>query len=182
MRLVTFRPPTGGKPRAGAVIGESVVDLTASLGVESVRELLASGRLAEAREHVRGHSDGLALGDVHLDLPMTDPQKIFCVGVNYMNRNEEYRDNSAAPAYPSLFMRNPLSFVPHGGSLLIPPESDQFDYEGEIVLVIGRPGRRITQEDAHDHIAGLTIMNEGSVRDWLRHGKFNVTQGKNFDA
>ena len=63
-----------------------------------------------------------------------------------------------------------------------PPESEQLDYEGEIVLVIGKAGRRISEAEAHKYIAGLTIMNEGSVRDYLRHAKFNVTQGKNFEA
>ena len=62
-----------------------------------------------------------------------------------------------------------------------PFESDQLDYEGEIVLIIGREGRRIPEHQAHEYIAGLTLMNEGSVRDWLRHAKFNVTQGKNFE-
>ena len=62
-----------------------------------------------------------------------------------------------------------------------PPESDQLDYEGEIAIVIGREGRRIPQEAAANHIAGLSLINEGSIRDWLRHAKFNVTQGKNFE-
>jgi 2-keto-4-pentenoate hydratase/2-oxohepta-3-ene-1,7-dioic acid hydratase in catechol pathway len=98
-----------------------------------------------------------------------------------MDRNAEYRDGQAAPDKPSLFLRTPLSFSPHGAPIWRPPESEQLDYEGEIVLVIGRGGRRIPAERAHGAIAGLTAMNEGSVRDWLRHGKFNVTQGKNFD-
>ena len=62
-----------------------------------------------------------------------------------------------------------------------PPESHKLDYEGEIVIVIGKGGRRIPKESALDHIAGLTLMNEGTLRDWVRHAKFNVTQGKNFD-
>lgn len=78
-------------------------------------------------------------------------------------------------------MRTPLSLVPHGEAMVIPKESEQLDYEGEIVLVIGKAGRRIVVSEAMGHVAGLTIMNEGSVRDWIRHGKFNVTQGKNFD-
>ncbi|MFT5638937.1 MAG: 2-keto-4-pentenoate hydratase/2-oxohepta-3-ene-1,7-dioic acid hydratase in catechol pathway, partial [Paracoccaceae bacterium] len=84
-------------------------------------------------------------------------------------------------AYPSVFVRNPRSFVAHGQALEIPPESEQLDYEGEIVLVIGKEGRRIKQAEAMDHVAGLTVMNEGSIRDWIRHGKFNVTPGKNWD-
>jgi 5-carboxymethyl-2-hydroxymuconate isomerase len=77
-------------------------------------------------------------------------------------------------------MRSRESLVGHEQDILDPPESDQLDYEGEIVIVIGKEGRRILEADAHEHIAGLTVMNEGSLRDFLRHAKFNVTQGKNF--
>ena len=113
--------------------------------------------------------------------PFSRPGKILCVGVNYPERNAEYKDGSDAPKYPSLFVRFPGSFVGHGEPICRPPESPQFDYEGEIVLVIGKAGRRIPEASALDHVFGLTLMNEGSVRDWLRHGKFNVTQGKNWD-
>jgi 5-carboxymethyl-2-hydroxymuconate isomerase len=77
-------------------------------------------------------------------------------------------------------MRTRESLVGHEQNIMDPPESDQLDYEGEIVIVIAKEGRRIPQEKAADHIAGLTIMNEGTLRDFLRHAKFNVTQGKNF--
>jgi len=107
--------------------------------------------------------------------------KIFCIGVNYSDRNAEYKDGSELPKYPSVFMRTSGSLVGDGEKILRPPESEQLDYEGEIVLVIGKRGRRIPRESAHAHIGGLTCGNEGSVRDWMRHGKFNVTQGKNFE-
>lgn len=178
MRLVSFRGREGLK--AGAVKGDGVVDLTARLGLDA-RGILAAGRLAEAERIAAERPPDIALSEAALDLPVPDPHKIICVGVNYSNRNEEYRDGSDAPKYPSLFMRTPLSFVPHGGELVIPKESEQLDYEGEIVLVIGREGRRIASAEAMCYVAGLTVMNEGSVRDWIRHGKFNVTQGKNFD-
>ncbi|MEM1046272.1 MAG: fumarylacetoacetate hydrolase family protein [Pseudomonadota bacterium] len=178
MRLLTFQTPEG--LHAGAVEDQAVTDLTARIGAASVRAILENEELAEKARAASRAAD-FRLDEIALDLPVTDPQKIFCVGVNYQDRNAEYRDGSAAPAYPSLFMRSPLSFSPHGQPILLPPESPQFDYEGEIVLVIGQKGRRIPAANAHDHIAGLTIMNEGSVRDWLRHGKFNVTQGKNWD-
>jgi 2-keto-4-pentenoate hydratase/2-oxohepta-3-ene-1,7-dioic acid hydratase in catechol pathway len=113
---------------------------------------------------------------------LPDPEKIICVGVNYRNRNEEYRDGSEAPKYPSLFIRAPTSFTAHGAPLVRPRESQQLDYEGEIVVVVGQGGRRIPREEALSHIAGLTLMNEGTIRDWVRHAKFNVTQGKNFDS
>ena len=128
----------------------------------------------------KGPPDGQASA-VSLLPPLAKPGKIICVGVNYPERNAEYKDGSEAPKYPSLFVRFPGSLVGHGAPILRPPESVQFDYEGEIVIVVGKGGRRIAEKDAHQHIFGLTLMNEGSVRDWLRHGKFNVTQGKNFE-
>jgi 2-keto-4-pentenoate hydratase/2-oxohepta-3-ene-1,7-dioic acid hydratase in catechol pathway len=179
MRLVTFRSAEG--PRVGAVRDDRAVDLTAHMGVTSTKALIAGDHLGKAAEVARLADADLSLAEVELDLPVLDPAKILCVGVNYVDRNAEYKDGSEAPKYPSLFMRTPMSFVPHGTAIEIPPESEQLDYEGEIVLVIGRMGRRIARADALSHIAGLTIMNEGSIRDWLRHGKFNVTQGKNFD-
>jgi 5-carboxymethyl-2-hydroxymuconate isomerase len=174
MKLITFN-----NSRVGAVVDDGVFDLTSRIGASDMKALLA-GDLAKARAALTAAPDH-KLADVSLGLPVPDPTRIYCIGVNYMNRNEEYKDGSAAPQYPSVFVRNPRSFVPHGQALEIPPESEQLDYEGEIVLVIGKPGRRIKQANARDHVAGLTIMNEGTIRDWVRHGKFNVTPGKNWD-
>jgi len=162
-------------------VDSGVIDLSTRMGVPSVRRLIAENRVAEAGEIAGLAAPDYQLDEVKLGLPIEDPAKILCIGVNYRNRNAEYKDGSDAPKYPSVFMRTPLSLVAHGAPLVIPRESSQLDYEGEIVLVIGKPGRRISQAEAMDHVAGFTIMNEGSVSDWLRHGKFNVTQGKNFD-
>jgi 2-keto-4-pentenoate hydratase/2-oxohepta-3-ene-1,7-dioic acid hydratase in catechol pathway len=107
--------------------------------------------------------------------------RYFCIGVNYPDRNEEYKDGAERPRYPSIFMRTHTSFVGHGEPIVRPRESEQLDYEGEIVVVIGKGGRRIAPTDALPHVLGYSCANEGSVRDWLRHSKFNVTQGKNFD-
>jgi len=179
MRLLTFLKD--GKKYVGAERDGVVVDLSAQLPGITVKSLIETGRIGEAERAIATAAPVGKIGDLTLDLPVPDPMKIFCVGVNYMNRNAEYKDGSEDPPYPSLFVRNPLSFAPHGSHIIRPPESDQFDYEGEIVLVMGQAGRRISQADALSHVAGLTIMNEGSIRDWLRHGKFNVTQGKNWD-
>ena len=119
--------------------------------------------------------------DIEYLPPILTGQKIVCIGVNYANRNAEYKDNSDLPKYPSVFLRYLDSFVGHDNNIVRPPESDKLDYEGEIVIIIGKGGRRIAKEDALNHIAGLTLMNEGTIRDWVRHAKFNVTQGKNFD-
>ena len=101
--------------------------------------------------------------------------------VNYAERNAEYKDSDPPPKYPSLFVRFPGSLVGHEQPIVRPSESVQLDYEGEIALVIGIGGRRIAQHVAHKHIIALTLANEGTLRDWVRHGKFNVTPGKNFD-
>jgi 2-keto-4-pentenoate hydratase/2-oxohepta-3-ene-1,7-dioic acid hydratase in catechol pathway len=114
-------------------------------------------------------------------IPITNPDKILCVGVNFPDRNAEYKDGSAQPKHMSLFPRFPSSFTGHGQPLIRPPENHTLDYEGEVVIVIGKGGRRIKPEDAYDHIAALTLCNEGTIRDWVRHAKFNVTQGKNWD-
>ena len=123
---------------------------------------------------------GISLEEVRYLPTITNPEKIICIGVNYLDRNAEYKDDSELPKYPSVFMRTRESLVGHKEDILDPPESSQLDYEGEIVLIVGKDGRRISMEQAKKHIAGMTIMNEGSIRDYLRHAKFNVTQGKNF--
>src|SRR5260370_778126 len=122
------------------------------------------------------------LADVEMLPPLPAPEKIICVGINYPERATEYKDRAAEkPKYPNLFCRFPGSLVGHGAPIVRPKVSEKFDYEGEIVLVIGREGRHVSLDRALGLIGGLTLGNEGSVRDWLRHGTLNVTQGKNFD-
>lgn len=176
MRLLSFA--VGGEPSFGAVVGDGVVDLGARLG-GTLRALIERDGLEEARRLSIEIAPDLALAEVDFLPTVPNPGKIVCIGINYRNRNEEYSD-STAPAHPSVFFRTPESLVGHEQPILRPPESEQLDYEGEIVCVMGRPGRRIPPERALEHVAGLTLMNEGSVRDWLRHSKFNVTPGKNF--
>jgi len=120
--------------------------------------------------------------DFDYEMVLPNAQRILCVGVNFPDRNAEYKDGSEQPKYMSLFPRFASGFTGHNRALIRPPESHQLDYEGEIAIVIGKAGRRISQTDAYDHIAALTICNEGTIRDWLRHAKFNVTQGKNWDS
>lgn len=182
MKLVSFE--TDGQARFGVVVGEGIVDLTQRLGqgVQSLRAALAGDLLPRIAQIAADSTADVRLDAVRLVSPIPDAEKIICVGVNYGNRNEEYKDGSAPPAYPSVFPRFARSFVGHGDALRRPPESEQLDYEGEIAIVIGKPGRRIPEAQAESHIAGLTCLNEGTIRDWLRHGKFNVTQGKNWDA
>lgn len=183
MKLVTFR-------QAGALSygilrddgqASGIVDLGKRLKHPSLAALIAAQALDEAREHAQAPADH-PLPAVTLDKPLLDWGKCFCVGVNYPDRNEEYKDNSDAPKYPSLFIRFPESFTGPDMPLVRPPESPQLDYEGEVVIVIGKAGRRIAAKDWRDHVCAFTIGNEGTIRDWVRHGKFNVTPGKNWPA
>ena len=119
--------------------------------------------------------------DFQFEMVLPNAHRILCVGVNFPDRNAEYKDGSDQPKYMSLFPRFASGFTGHDRPLIRPPESPQLDYEGEVAIVIGKGGRRITQANAYDHIAALTLCNEGTIRDWVRHAKFNVTQGKNWD-
>jgi 2-keto-4-pentenoate hydratase/2-oxohepta-3-ene-1,7-dioic acid hydratase in catechol pathway len=175
-----------GRSTYGAVLGDDtgVVDLAPRIdGVRNLSDLLSQQRLGEARS-VLAHLDraDAPLDEVTYDRTFPAPGKIFCIGVNYGGRNAEYQDDQDAPSTPSVFVRFPSSFTGHEHDLVRPPESPQLDYEGEIVAVIGKGGRRIQRADARHHIAGLALGNEGTIRDWVRHAKFNVTQGKNWDS
>ena len=167
----------------GLAVENGVIDLLARHGASwaSLREVIEAGRLVQLAEESRSLKPDFALDDIRFEIPIPSPEKIICVGVNFPDRNEEYKDGQAAPSNPSLFIRFPRSFTGHGEPLIRPPESPQLDYEGEIVIVIGKGGRRIAEADAFSHIAALSLCNEGTIRDWVRHAKFNVTQGKNFD-
>jgi 2-keto-4-pentenoate hydratase/2-oxohepta-3-ene-1,7-dioic acid hydratase in catechol pathway len=182
MRLLTYE--ARGQVTYGAVSGNGVVDLGARLGAQfaTLRDVIAGDALGRAAELAAKTAPDVALSAIRFLPPVPNAEKILCIGVNYGNRNAEYKDGSDQPKYPSLFPRFPGSLVGHREALIRPPESPQLDYEGEIVIVIGKGGRRIAEESAESHIAGLTIMNEGTIRDWTRHGKFNVTQGKNWDS
>lgn len=181
MRLASYK--VRGRESFGAVVGEGVVDLKTRLEPRfaSVLDLLRGGGLDAARDAVRGVRFDFPLGELEWLPPVTAPEKILCIGINYANRNADFGDQEV-PKYPSMFYRAPLSLVGHERPLVIPRESEQLDYEGEIALVMGRDGRRIPHDEALGYVAGCTLCNEGTIRDWVRHGKFNVTQGKNFDA
>jgi 2-keto-4-pentenoate hydratase/2-oxohepta-3-ene-1,7-dioic acid hydratase in catechol pathway len=181
-RLATYS--VDGSTRYGAVTDRGIVDLSARFGKDypTLREVIAASALMRLAEDAARHSPDHALDAITWQPPIPSPEKIICIGVNYPDRNAEYKDNSDAPKYPSMFMRTPRSFVGHQTPLVRPRASMQLDYEGELVIVIGKAGRHIAEGAALDHIAALTLCNEGTIRDWVRHAKFNVTQGKNFDA
>jgi 2-keto-4-pentenoate hydratase/2-oxohepta-3-ene-1,7-dioic acid hydratase in catechol pathway len=181
-RIATYS--ASGKTAYGAVTDKGVINLSSRFGKEypTLREVIAAGALTKLAEEAERSSPDTALDTITYLPPIPAPEKIICIGVNYPDRNAEYKDGSDAPKYPSMFMRTPRSFVGHNASLVRPRASTQLDYEGEVTIVIGKAGRHIKQSDALSHIAALTLCNEGTIRDWVRHAKFNVTQGKNFDS
>ncbi|PDS78899.1 fumarylacetoacetate hydrolase family protein [Rhizobium sp. L43] len=180
-KIVNFS--RNGHTGYGLLAGDGIVDLFARHGTKwlTLREVIAAGALLTLAEEAAGLQPDFPVSEIRYEIPVPAPEKIICVGVNFPDRNEEYKDGQAAPSNPSLFIRFPRSFTGHGQPLIRPPESPQLDYEGEIVIVIGKGGRRIPEAEALSHIAALSLCNEGTIRDWVRHAKFNVTQGKNFD-
>lgn len=175
---------TGKRQGYGLIVDDGVIDLSARFSARypTLREVVEAGAFNELLEAAANHRPDFSVSEIVYEIPVPAPEKIICVGVNFPDRNEEYKDGQAAPSNPSLFVRFPRSFTGHNRPLIRPPESHQLDYEGEIVVVIGKAGRRIAEAQALDHIAALSLCNEGTLRDWVRHAKFNVTQGKNFDA
>jgi len=179
MRLATFQ--ANGRVSYGAVTVGGIIDLGRKLAkYPTLVDVFRGKAFGEVRAAAMGEPDH-KLSDVALLPPLLAPEKIICVGINYPERGAEYKENREAQKYPNLFCRFPPSLVGHEQPIVRPKVSDRFDYEGEIVLVIGSEGRHVPREQALAMIGGVTLGNEGSVRDWLRHGTLNVTQGKNFD-
>jgi 2-keto-4-pentenoate hydratase/2-oxohepta-3-ene-1,7-dioic acid hydratase in catechol pathway len=171
MRLISFRRPDG-TASYGRLEGDSVADLGGGQG-GSLRQAIADGALAApARATWRR-------GELTLLPPIPDPAKILCIGLNYTSHLDEM--GNSRPAYPTVFTRSADTLVADGAPLVRPASSTRFDYEGELAVVIGRPGRHIPRSQAMDHVAGFSIFNDASVRDWQRHSS-QFTPGKNFPA
>ena len=180
-RLATFTAE--GRRLWGAVGETGLIALSDAFPQwPSLRTVIAANGWKTVSDRAESCAVTHRFGSFRWDIPVPDPEKIICVGVNFPDRNAEYKDGQEAPPNMSLFPRFPRSFVGHEVPLTRPPESPQLDYEGEIAVIIGKGGRRIPEAQALHHIAALTLCNEGTIRDWVRHAKFNVTQGKNWDG
>lgn len=177
MKLISFLNQK--TPSYGAVLGDQVLDLTPILGGQAadLRALITKGLLPAAQQAIASHKPTLRLAEVTLLPVIPNPDKIVCVGLNYVDHLKETgRASTEAPAF---FVRMPDSQVAHGQPILRPRESERLDYEGEIAIVIGKGGRRITEADAWEHIAGYSCYNDGSIRDW-QNFTTQWTAGKNF--
>jgi 2-keto-4-pentenoate hydratase/2-oxohepta-3-ene-1,7-dioic acid hydratase in catechol pathway len=180
MRLASYA--LHGRPSFGVVVGNGIIDLRPRLPrFTSLFEVFRARALDQAKAAAEGVRPDVPLAEVGLLPPLATPEKILCIGINYANRGRDYNVTNN-PKYPSMFYRSPNSLVGSGQNLVRPKIFEQLDYEGEIAIVIGRECKHVAGEDALGVISGITLCNEGTIRDWTRHGQFNVTQGKNFDA
>lgn len=179
MRLMTYE--VNGKTSFGAVEGEGVVDLVAATGGKyaDILSVLEAGAVAEVAAAAAGKTADHALSDITYLPVIQNPNKIICVGLNY----EEHRiETGREPSgYPVLFPRYANCQVGHQQPMVKPVNSDRFDYEGEMAVIIGKGGRHISRDDALSHVAGYSCYNDGSIRDWQGH-THQYMPGKNFTA
>lgn len=176
MRLISFLRPDG-TASYGTTDGETVYDAGAELSgtYSDLRAVLAAGAVGE----LEGKGPSLGLADVTLLSPVPNPDKILCIGLNYMSHIKETgRDK---PEYPSIFTRYPSSIVGHGTPLVRPKASQKFDYEGELAVIIGKKCRHVSEADARSVVAGYSCFNDGSIRDYQVHTS-QFWPGKSFEA
>jgi 2-keto-4-pentenoate hydratase/2-oxohepta-3-ene-1,7-dioic acid hydratase in catechol pathway len=177
MRLVSFAKTTG--QGFGVIKNDGIVDLTGRTRYSSLRALIAAGGLEEAAKIAAASEPDVALEGTHLLPPIPDPGKIICVGLNYHAHVAE--TGRKLTEKPALFNRFAESQIGHLQPMIKPRESDQLDYEGELAIVIGKAGRRISEQDALGYVAGYACYNDGSVRDWQYHTT-QFLPGKNFNG
>ena len=177
MKLLSFTRL--GKSGFGAVVNEGIVDLTGKLDPEinTVKDLITFNMENDAEEYIVGKTEDLSLSDIAFLPVIPNPEKIMCIGLNYL----EHKKETGRPDVdnPTIFTRFADSQVAHLQPLIKPDKSDRFDYEAEMAIIIGKGGRFISEEDALNHIAGYSCYNDGSVRDYQRHTS-QFTPGKNF--
>jgi 2-keto-4-pentenoate hydratase/2-oxohepta-3-ene-1,7-dioic acid hydratase in catechol pathway len=181
MRIVAYRSVESSG--LGVLDGGEIVDVGSAaprLPCELGAVLGMPGGLEAMRAALNAPgAQRLQLAGVELDLPVTAPRKVVCLGLNYADHAAEGKHE--VPSYPAFFMRAATSLTPHGAPIVRPRCSDKLDYEAELMVIVGRGGRHIPKDTALDHVAGYSCFNDGSVRDYQRKSS-QWTIGKNFDA
>jgi 2-keto-4-pentenoate hydratase/2-oxohepta-3-ene-1,7-dioic acid hydratase in catechol pathway len=179
MKFVTFSAK--GALQYGAVVGDRVVSLSETLGQRypDLKSLIAANAYGEAETALKAAGQGVPLDSITFEPVIHNPGRILCVGLNY----ESHRLETGRPivGHPTMFMRFASSQCGHKRPMIRPLVSTKFDYEGELVVIIGKAGRYIPLADTMKHIAGYSIYNEGSIRDWQNHTS-QFGPGKNFPA
>jgi len=177
MKLVSFSRL--GKARFGAVVKDGVIDLTGKLDpdVNTIKELISLHMEDQAEEFIAGKNKDLSFSDIIFLPVIPDPEKIMCVGLNYV----EHKKETGRPDVdnPTIFTRFADSQVAHMQPMFKPDNSDRFDYEAEMAIIIGKGGRFISEDEALNHIAGYACYNDGSIRNYQRHTS-QYTPGKTF--
>ncbi len=184
MRLVTFLPPAGAgtEARTGAVSGDEVVDLTAPGAVlpADMNRLLSEPGITEKLEaSVRASSRRWPLEEVTLRAPVPSPPTVLAIGMNYRRHVAEM--GATPPEFQYWFNKQRTCIIGPGEPIVVPSVSEQVDYEGELALVIGRRCRNVPEDRALEVVAGYTVINDVSVRDW-QHRTPTFTMGKSFDS
>ncbi len=174
MKVISFTH--NGRAGYGALIGDKIADFSKVGGADApdLKTAITKNLLATLAKDAK---PDLALADVTLDLPVTNPDKIICVQLNYDMSGKGRTEKESE--YPVIFTRYTDSHVAHGADIIKPASSDFLDFEGELAVIIGKTGRHIPKDKALSYVAGYTCYNDGSVRDWQRH-THQFTPGKNF--
>lgn len=184
MRYLSF--VKDGVARVGALVDGAVVDVASALPEApgaTIREIIEAGpeaqkRIAEAVNRAPA-DQRLPLAECEIAIPISDPGKIVCLGLNYADHAKE--GGHSLPGYPSLFLRVPTSLIAHGAPIVVPRCSEQLDYEAELMIVIGKRCRHVPEDQALDVVFGYTLFNDGSIREYQRRTT-QWTAGKNFDG
>jgi 2-keto-4-pentenoate hydratase/2-oxohepta-3-ene-1,7-dioic acid hydratase in catechol pathway len=172
-----------GRSSFGVVSGDGIVDLKPRLAprYQSVLDILRADALGEESIHRCRRARGFPARRGRAASPVPGGEK-FCASASIMPTGLKWPAPAATRTPNTSMFFPPNTLVGHNQPILRPPESEQLEYEGEIALIIGKTARRIPKDRALDYVAGITMCNEGTIRDWIRHGRFNVTQGKSWDA
>jgi 2-keto-4-pentenoate hydratase/2-oxohepta-3-ene-1,7-dioic acid hydratase in catechol pathway len=175
MKFVSFR--AGGAARYGLVDGKRIVDLTRHLKYPDLKALIVADAFAEAGRVAKGATADFTLDEIAFDPVIPNPGKIICVGLNY----QEHRNETGMTSHPlpATFIRWADTQIGHLEPMVRPRASEQLDYEAELAVIIGKPGRNIREREAAAHICGYSCYNEGSIREYQRHAS-QWTPGKNF--
>jgi 2-keto-4-pentenoate hydratase/2-oxohepta-3-ene-1,7-dioic acid hydratase in catechol pathway len=175
MKLASYK--ADGKPSYGVVSGDGVITMNERFGghAASLREALAGGLLPRIKEEAAHGRADRKLSEIKFLPAIPNPEKILCVGINYKSHAAEH--GAEAPKLPNIFTRFVNTLVAHDGEMIRPKVSTNFDFEGELALVIGKGGRHIKEADALSHVAGYTCFCDASVRDFT---KYSLVASKNF--
>jgi 2-keto-4-pentenoate hydratase/2-oxohepta-3-ene-1,7-dioic acid hydratase in catechol pathway len=183
MKLLSFIHQ--GRETWGAVVGDSVIDMQRVFPqYPTLLDYIASESYLQAAEHVKGLSVDAKLADITFLPVIPRPEKIVCAVRNYMDHHNEVIAGGVQrelSEFPPIFLRVWRSQTAHLGPIVNPKVSDSLDWEAELAVIIGRPGRNIAEADAYDHVAGYSCYNDASVREWQFHAK-QIASGKNFES